>query len=373
MARTKTRGREGLAIGLGGLLVWAGAAWGQGQEPVVRIETDIVSIDVRVVEERSGRAKEGLTVEDFAVFEDGVRQKIVGFEGSESPLHLALLIDTSGSTREELTTLRSAAGQFFALLRPQDRLALAQFQREVELLRDLTDDRSRLEAGLQVLRSGSGTSFYDALQLATEEILGPVKGRKAILALTDGVDSYGHLRYEEVLPVLEQGSVTVYALEVETERFTEAGMRRDCRAPSHFEFSGKQLRKYLSEEKKRRAGERPASFSVETPHCQLTDAERVMINRQLYQTARRELRELTERTGGRVLPAGLAGSTGGTKPLQELADAYRQIAEELRTVYTLAYYPRNERRDGAWRSLRVEVNQRGLTARTRPGYRARQR
>ena len=367
MAREKRQVREGLAVGMAGVLVWAGVVW--GQEPVVRVETDLVSIDVRVAEERSGRAQEGLTVEDFAVFEDGVRQKIVSFEGSDAPLHLALLIDTSGSTREELTTLRRAAGQFFVLLRPQDRLALVQFQREVELLRDLTADRNRLQAGLQLLRPGSGTSFYDALELATEEILGAVKGRKAILALTDGVDSYGHLQYEEILPTLEEGGVTVYALEVETERFTEAGMRRDCRAPSHFEFSGKQLRKYLSEEKKSRGGEKPAAFSAETPHCRLTDAERVAINRQLYRMARRELRELTKQTGGRVLPAGLAGSSGGTEPLLELADAYRQIAEELRTVYTLAYYPRNERRDGAWRSLRVEVNQPGLTARTRPGYR----
>lgn len=368
MAQQRKRGLQGLTGGLIGLLIWGGAAW--GQDPVVRIETDLVSIDVRVVETRSGRAREGLTVEDFAVFEDGVRQQVVSFEGSEGALHLALLIDTSGSAREELATMRRAAGQFFDLLRPQDRLALVQFQREVELLRDLTSDRNRLEAGLQLLRSGSGTSFYDALQLATAEVLGSVRGRKAILALTDGVDSYGHLRYEEILPELERGGVTVYALEVETERFTEAGMRRDCRAPSHFEFSPKQLRKYLAEEKKGRAGEKGASISAETPHCRLTDAERVTINRQLYQTARRELRELTERTGGRVLPAGLAGSTGGTAALQELTEAYEQIAEELRTVYTLAYYPRNDRRDGAWRSLRVEVNRPGLTARTRPGYRA---
>jgi Ca-activated chloride channel family protein len=343
-------------IWISGLLGWLVVSW--AQEPVIRVETDLVTIDVRV--EGAGDTQKELTLSDFAVDEDGVRQQIVSFEASGGPLHLALLIDTSGSTREELTNLRRAAGQFFSMLRPQDRLALLQFHREVELLRDLTGDRPRLEAGLQLLRPGAGTSFYDALQLATEEVLGPVKGRKAILALTDGVDSVGYLHYPDILPLLERGGTTLYVLEVETERFTEAGLRRDCRDPAHFEFSDKQLRKYLSS----------AQLKGPPSHCRLPVEERVAINRVLYQMARQELRELTARTGGRVLRAGEVGVTSGRGPFAELAAAYQEIARELQTVYTLAYYPRNDRRDGGWRSLRVEVLRPGLTARTRPGYRA---
>ena len=87
----------------------------------------------------------------------------------------------------------------------------------------------------------------------------------------------------------------------------------------------------------------------------------MQINRRLYESARHELREMANQTGGRVYPV---------KSLEQLEPAYSQIAAELRTQYSMSYYPTNEKHNGKWRTLRVRVNRPGFVARTRPGYRA---
>lgn len=321
----------------------------------IRVDTDLVTLDVAVADREANRSTAGLRVEDFVVYENGVRQKVSSFEATEVPFNLVLLIDTSGSTRGDVELMRRAVRGFLKELRPQDRVALIQFNREVELLKDLTTDRRAIDAALDLLNAGSGTSYYDALQLTLEEVLGKVEGRKAIVALTDGVDSFGHRTYEQVLPLLEKGRVSAYFLELDTESFTEAGMVRNCAEQVHFEFSSKQLRKYVKEY----GGK--ASQSYFNSHCELSRMERIQINQRLYESARRELREVADKTGGRVYPV---------KELLQLDKAYSQIAAEIRTQYSLAYYPTNEKHDGKWRNVKVEIRQPGFAAHTRAGYRA---
>jgi len=321
----------------------------------IRLNTDLVSVDVIVTDRAGNRSAADLKVSDFAVYEDGVRQKISSFSATDVPFNLVLLIDTSGSTRDEIGLMRRAARRFLDELRPQDRVAVIQFNRQVELLEDLTSDRAKIEEALRLLQPGTGTSFYDALQLTVDEVFKKVEGRKAIVALTDGVDSYGYATFEQVLPVLERSNTIVYFLELDTEEFTQAGMMRDCATDSHFEFSRKQLKKYLKE-----YAEGVAETELQD-HCLLSRIERMQINRRLYESARRELREAANKTGGRVYPV---------KDTRELEPAYSQIAAELRTQYSIAYYPANEKRDGKWRALRVVISRSGFVARTRPGYRA---
>jgi VWFA-related protein len=132
-------------------------------------------------------------------------------------------------------------------------------------------------------------------------------------------------------------------------------MMRDCRDDRHFKFSRKQLKKYLEEYAE---GVDPAEYQ---DHCRLSPLERMQINRRLYESARSELRQIADKTGGRVYPV---------KQLQQLEPAYAQIAAELRTQYSLGYYPTNDKHDGRWRELRVEVKRPGLVVQARPGYRA---
>jgi Ca-activated chloride channel homolog len=327
----------------------------QQQTATIRVDTDLVSIDVSVMDRLGNRGGAGLRAEDFVVFEDGVRQKVTNFSTTDLPFNLVLLIDTSGSTRDQLLMIRQAARRFLDELRAQDRIAVIQFNKQVELIQDLTSNRSTIELALGMLKAGGGTSLYDALQLTIDEVLNKVDGRKAMIVLSDGVDSYGLSTFDQIMPMLEKGGASLYFLELDTEQFTEAGMMRNCNDRNHFEFSLKQLKKYYKEYLE---GGKEADYE---DHCSLTPLERMQINRKLYQTARREIRDMARNTGGRVYPV---------KELQQLDPAYTQIAAELRTQYSLGYYPSNEKHDGKWRALRVEVKRSGLIAHTRPGYRA---
>jgi VWFA-related protein len=327
----------------------------EGQGEVLRVDTDLVSIEVAVTSRAGGRNAAGLKSDDFAVYEDGVRQKVSNFSTTDVPFNLVLLIDTSGSARAEVDLMRKAALRFLDELRPQDRVALIGFNDKISLLQGLTDDRRLVEKALTRLQPGRGTSFYDSLELILEEVLKRVGGRKAVVALTDGVDSYGASTYNELLPLVERSQASLYFLEVDTEAKTESGMMRDCNDERRFQFSEKQLKKYLQEYASGADGAQYAD------HCDLSRLERMQINRRLYESARRELRELAEKTGGRVYPV---------RQLQQLEPAYAQIAAELRTQYSLGYYPTNEKRDGKWRALRVEVKRPGLEAKAKPGYRA---
>ena len=351
-------------LGLVSLLIMlAATANGQSESgSTIRVETNLVTLNIAVSDTGSpgkmGRTIPRLEAGNFTVFEDGVRQEITGFSAAEVPFNLVLLIDTSGSTREDLDLIRNGAGRFLDAIRPNDRLAIVQFNREVELVSDLTADRTRLEEGLRQLERGTGTSFYDAIQLTLDELLGNVVGRKVIVALTDGVDSFGHLTWEKIQPAVEQAGATIHVLRLDTELFTSEGIRKDCRQSTRFEFSAKQLRKYYDEYVKQ--GPR----SLYATHCRLGETGRLEINRRLYQSARRELEQLTRLTGGSLFDVAR---------LSQLEAAYLQIADTLRNVYSISYYPTNDRHDGRWRSVRVEVRQNsrpGLTATTRPGYRA---
>jgi VWFA-related protein len=324
------------------------------QGPTIRVDTDLVSVDITVTDRKGNRTITGLKASDFVVYEDGVRQKISDFSTADIPFSLALMIDTSASTRDELPLIRSSARRFIDDLRLKDRIALIQFNKQIEITTPLTSDRSKLEIGLKQLRLGSGTSFYDAMQSAISDAL-KVAGRKAIVALTDGVDSFGTSTFDQLMPQLEKAGASVYFLELNTESFTEAGMMRDCTDREHFRFSAKQLKKYVKEYLQ---GGDEADYAS---HCSLSSLERMQINRRLYQSARRELHEIAKRTGGRVYPI---------KDLSELEPAYKQIAAEVGMQYSLAYYPTNDKHDGKWRRLRVEIRRPGFTVQSKPGYRA---
>ena len=327
----------------------------QTEMGTIRLNTDLVTVDAIVTDRDGNRISGVLKASDFVIYEDGVRQAINSFSATDAPFNLVLLLDTSGSASHEIELMRRAALRFLDELRPGDRVAVIQFSKEVELLKDLTSERAEIEDALRLLKPGSGTSFYDSLKLAIDEVFKGVEGRKAIVALSDGVDSFGYTTYEQILAQIESSNVLNYFLELDTEEFTQAGMTRDCSDESHFQFSRKQLKKYLTEYGK------GVVMSENQPHCMLSPSERMQINRRLYESARRELREMADKTGGRVYPV---------KDLQQLEPAYSQIAAELRTYYSMSYYPKNEKHNGKWRTLRVKVNRPGFVAKTRPGYRA---
>jgi VWFA-related protein len=320
---------------------------------VVRVETQLVSVPA-VVTNKTGRPLTGLRAENFLLFENGQQQKITNFATTEAPFEIALLLDTSGSTRVDVGLIREAANAFIDALRPGDRVAIVAFNTarqgqsvaaKVEVLSQLTGDRKRLRAAIENLGSSNGTPFYDALARIADEVFHEppredLRGRRAIVALTDGVDSTSDTDFQAARAKLSRAGVASYFIQVNTEDFVEDRLMKDCQDDGRLTLSAKQLERY------RRVyfpGARPDDFS---DFCQMGQFEKMQISRDIYNLARREMNEIAKTSGGRNF---LAAS------LQDARAAFGLVATEIGTQYSLGYYPTDKTRDGKYRTIRVEV------------------
>ncbi len=337
---------------------------------VVRVETQLVSVSA-VVTNSSGRPLTGLRRENFVLFEDGKPQSIANFETTEAPFEIALLLDTSGSTRADVALIQQAANAFINSLRSGDRVAIVAFNtaREgssaiarVDVLSRLTDDRKSLQRAIEGVGSSNGTPFYDALLRTVEDVFRhppaeELRGRRAIVALTDGVDSTSTSDFGSARARLSAAGVATYFIQVNTEEFVEDRILKDCEEDGRLSLSPKQVERYRQIFV---PGSKPDHF---VDFCQMGSFERMQISRDLYNLARREMDALAKESGGKNFSAA---------SLHEARRAFAQVANEIGTQYSLGYYPSNRARDGKFRTIRVEV--RGTTGtpqvRAREGYHA---
>ncbi|MDQ5838675.1 MAG: VWA domain-containing protein [Acidobacteriota bacterium] len=351
----------------------AKAADGAGEEvddgEVVRVETQLVSVPA-VVTDRTGRPLTGLTASDFQIFEDGRPQKISNFATTSAPFEVALLLDTSGSTREEVGLIRRAARAFIEALRPGDRVAILAFNTKqdgseklatVEVKAALTDDREELQQAIENIGASNGTPFYDSLERVAKEIFrdrpkDELRGRRALVALTDGVDSTSESDYESAREALKRAGLVSYFVEVNTEEYVEDRLMEDCQDDGALRLSHAQLERY------RRVIAPGADSADFADFCRMGQFERMHASRTLYQIARQEMSQLARETGGKTFPAA---------DLRDAQRAFRQVAEDIGTQYSLGYYPTNKTRDGSFRTIRVTVRApRDAQVRAREGYRA---
>lgn len=335
---------------------------------VVRVETQLVTVPA-VIKNSGGRPITGLRRDNFVVFEDGQQQSISNFGTSDAPFEIALLLDTSGSTREDVSLIREAAMAFINSLRPGDRVAIVAFNTDqdgsnqiatVEILSRLTSDRKLLQRAIGNVGSANGTPFYDALnQIALEIFRDPpseeIIGRRAVVALTDGVDSASDTDFVAARGKLTRAGIACYFIQVNTEDFVEDRLLKDCQDDGRLSLSVKQLQRY-------RAIFIPRAKSEDyTDFCKMGQFERMQISRELYNLARREMNDLAKASGGKNFVA---------TTLVDARAAFAQVATEIGTQYSLGYYPTNKARDGKYRTIRVEV--RGVAekpqVRAREGY-----
>src|SRR3712207_3910653 len=158
-------------------------------EDVERVEANLVRLNVGVAD-RQGRAVTNLTRGDFVVYEDGVRQTITSFEPSAAPFSVVLLLDMSGSTLKFRPTLKQSALRFLDALSPEDRVAVVSFNDKIKTLQDFTTDRRKVAYAIAELAQGGGnTYFYRGLQHSLSLLASEGKRRKAVVVLTDGLDS----------------------------------------------------------------------------------------------------------------------------------------------------------------------------------------
>jgi Ca-activated chloride channel homolog len=338
-------------------------------DDVVRIETQLISVPA-VVTDRTGRPLTGLRAEDFQVFEDGRPQKLTNFATMEAPFEVALLLDTSGSTRADVGLIRRAALDFINALRPGDRVAIVAFNTKqegseklatVELKSPLTDDRDELEEAVESIGASNGTPFYDSLEKVAKDIFRDkpkeeLRGRRALVALTDGVDSTSEADYEETRELLKRAGVVSYFIQVSTEDFVEERLMQDCQDSGALRLSRTQLERY------RRVIAPGADAADFSNFCQMGQFERMHVSRTLYQLARQEMGQLARDSGGKTFAA---------TDLRDARRAFRQVAEDIGTQYSLGYYSNNTARDGSFRAIKVTV--RGVKdaqVRAREGYKA---
>lgn len=201
----------------------------QQPQTTIRTEVALVNVIFSVVDNRN-RPVPGLKVSDFELYEDKRRQNIDFFseidEASDVPLTIALLVDTSGSVKNKLDYEKQTAAEFFSsILRRQKDLALIiQFDSEVNLVQDFTDDPNRLIDALDKLEAGNSTSLYDAIYLAAEEKLRAEAGRKVIVVITDGEDTSSRLSKREAIEAAQRGDILIYGIGVRGEMGTDFGV-----------------------------------------------------------------------------------------------------------------------------------------------------
>lgn len=337
-------------------------------DDVIRIDTQLVDVPIAVTS-AGGQPLKGLKASNFVVYEDGKQQEIADFSTSSEPFEVALLLDTSGSTRSDLQLIQRAARYFVESLRPGDRVSVLAFKTNrteseafavSEILSPLTDDRSKLRAAIDNIQMSNGTPYYDALlQVAEKVFRNPpteeFRGRRALVALTDGVDSSSAGDFLSAKEELEKKGVISFLIKVDTRDYFEQDLLGDCNNATH--FSAAQIKRYYRSIKPKAGMERATAF------CQLGDFERLAVSKRLYEIADAEMGDLAKASGGSVFPVA---------DLSEARSAFKSVADEIGTKYTLGYYPINDKKDGTYRKIKVEVK--GLPpstrVRAREGYTA---
>lgn len=338
------------------------------KDDVIRVDTQLVDVPVAVAG-ANGMPLRDLKAANFLIYEDGKPQKIESFSATAAPFEVALVLDTSGSTRSDLQLIKKAAQEFIQSLRTGDRVSVSAFDSDQKdgqtiafsnVLSGMTDDRAKLRAAIEGAKTSFGTPYYDSLlQVADSIFRDPptreMRGRRAIVALTDGVDSTSLADFAEVRERLQKMGIVCFFVNVNTRDFFETRLLGDCQSATHFSVA--QIRRYYRSINARPNMERAVTF------CQLGDFERLAMSKRLYEIAGDEMSELAKTSGGRVFPV---------SDLNEARSAFKSVADEIGTQFTIGYYPTNEKRDGTFRKIKVETKglPAGTQVRAREGYTA---
>jgi Ca-activated chloride channel family protein len=271
-----------------------------------RAGVDVVSLNVTVVDTTNHYVTD-LDEKNFAVFEDGVKQELTFFTRKQQPIAMSLLLDSSASMEDKISTLQVAATNFVKRLKSNDMAQVIDFDSRVEIRQAFTSNQTELQTAIQQTSAGGSTSLYNAIYIALKE-LGKVKvgaeddvRRQALVLFSDGEDTSSLISFDEVLELAKRSEVAIFTI---------------------------------------------ALRGADTQSKGFHEAEFVM-------------RQLAQETGGR--------SFFPTR-IDDLNGVYAEIADELASQYTLGYTPKNAKRDGAYRRIVVQVDRQNVMPRTKRGY-----
>lgn len=302
-----------------------------GSDDVISVTTTEILLPV-TVRDAQGRLVTGLDIKGFRVFEDEREQELNSLSFRRVPVDVVLMLDTSSSTAESFDDFRRAAEEFARELAPEDRVSLVKFDDRIELIQDWTRSPVQLRRSLRRITPGMFTRFHEALYVTAREQFGGERRRRAIVVLTDGVDSgRGRVSYAEAARSLLRAEAIVYTIG------STAVQRARKRADLDSLLAG-------------------GASSVRFNELRIEDLRQGL---RVLDASEKSLADLSGATGGRLYtPAGF----------DELSRVYKEIVEELRQQYALYYTPKNDRRDASFRRVRVEAGDPSLSVKTRIGY-----
>ena len=314
------------------LFISASSALGQIDDPV-NVDSAIVRVNIGVVDQR-GRPITSLDRPSFSVYEDGVKQEISHFELSSAPFSVVMMLDMSGSTKSFRQNIALSAARFMDALAPQDRVAVIEFYDKVNLLNDFTTDRRTIAHSISAANGTGNTNLYKGLELALEKLGKEGNRRKAIVVLTDGVDTSAKNKDRDFLSRLPEGEM-------------DTAIKPD---------SSGELSRLLDRADRLGVTIYPLALPTGDP-AKLADPTPLQVA--MWKAARSRLQLVADRTGGTL---------NAISRLDEMGRLYALVAAELRTLYTIEYQPTNLTRDGKWRNIKVAVTDQELIARSRQGY-----
>lgn len=293
-----------------GLIVGATSAQEtSNQDRPLKVDVQLVQLPVAVVD-RDGRAVNGLSKEDFEVYEDGVGQQITFFKQEDIPVSVGLAIDNSASMHNKRERVAAAAVAFVRSGNPQDETFIVSFDDQVYLDQDFTNSIDALTKAFASIETRGETAIYDAIALSVDHLRQGDRDKKALLLVTDGEDNASKYGFDRALEALRKSNVILYAIGLLEDNDEHVGIFRKP----------------------------PVNKAKET------------------------LIRFARATGGQAY---------FPKSLDEIDSLCRSIAHDLRNQYMIGYSPSNTATDGAWRNITVRLNRAGatkFTVRAKPGY-----
>lgn len=297
---------------------------------VVKVDTAEVLLPV-TIRDRHGKLVEGLTLKDFRIFEEDVPQHLSELSLRQVAVDVVLMVDTSSSVASNLDDFRSAADGFARALDVEDRVSLVQFDDRVQLLQDWTRSRVQFRRSLVRVAPGMFTRFNDAIVLTSNEQFQQSSSRRAIIILTDGIDSGRGTSFDAALRAALGAQASVYVISnIEIERNDKQAQLANIVAGG--------------------------DASVRFNQIHMDD---LRMGLAALDSSEKKLEDLTRATGGRLyLP----------RSFNDLGQTYAEVASELRHQYALYYAPENKTRDGRFRGVRVETTNSDYSVSARAGY-----
>ena len=336
-----------LAIGV------AVCSLGAGQ---LRVDVALVNVVATVTDDR-GRYVSDLRAEDFILEEDGKRQEIVHFSrANELPVSVGIVLDTSASMERKIQTATRAVDRFIRSIHPEDDIFLMTFDTSARVRQDFTSDRDKLTTALYKTRLGSGTALYEGLIAGLNKIKKGKHSKKAILLISDGVDTTSEQDFETALLATRESEVLVYSLGIAPSGNSRSPMSE--RVPTRVPIPGQT------------GPTIPFPIPIPSP-----GRDRGPINIPLPGPGRR----LVEPQGVPQMDSidmdvldAFADASGGNSwfitSTSQIQDALDSIADELRNQYTLAYYPGHNLKDGRWHRIEIRTRDSELNVRAKKEY-----